>query len=594
MHMKKPLVVDFESYYEKSKKGLNVSNLGVPNYVRDSYAYMLAIKGEDFEWVGTVEECQKKFNEDFWTDHQFWAANAVFDETWARRYFPTDRMAPWGCILDQGATSQYAQQVDKMVLGLLGKKIDKSTRDLMSAVHYNELPDDKKQQVLDYCLGDAREEWECLQHLPVPSDIEQRVAAYTRMTNVRGVRVNRELVEKDREALEVARHTSKWDIPWIDDNESPLSTLELAKWCQVKDIPCPQSIAKTDEDCDRLMGLHPELDRVIGLMRSYRKCNTVLEKIRTLENRITGDDILPMEMIYCGARHTRRWSSRGFNIQNLDAQPFELGNGYSVDPRAWIIPRPGKKFLIYDFSQIEPRCLNWLVGNEGLLELIRKGFGLYEAYARSANIWTEDSPLKSSDPKLYKNVKAQVLGLGYGMGAARFNQSMPDLSQSEAQDTVNDWRQRNAGIVGMWRTFDKVIMDTVRSKDRELALQLPTGDVLRHFCVRACHGGFESYTTKADFSGMSKQANLWGGVLTENVTQRMARDIIAEAILELEAAGLPVIFSAHDEVIMEVDDDQATLEDAMKTAEKIMTTPPAWAEGLPLAVEGGVYDHYVK
>lgn len=589
----KPIVVDFESFYQK-KGPLSASTQGVANYVRDSYAYMLALKGEDLQWVGTVEEAQKKFNADFWADHQFWAANAVFDETWARRYFPSDRMKPWKCILDKGAVSQYAQEVAKLSLGLLGKKVDKTTRDLMNGVHYQDLPDDKKQQVLDYCLGDAVEEWECLQRLPEPSAVEDKIAAYTRMTNVRGIRINRELLEQDKEALQVAAHEAKWSLPWIDDNEAPLSPLELAKWCQHRGLPCPDSRAKTDVECDRLMAEHPELRKVIMAMRRYQKCNTMLKKVGSLMGRLQDNDIFGMEMIYCGARHTRRWSSRGFNIQNLDAQPFDLGNGYAVDPRAWLVPRAGKVFLIYDFSQIEPRCLNWLVGNDSFLDLVRQGFGLYEAYARSANMWREDAPLKQANPKLYKLVKAQVLGLGYGMGAGRFNESVPDLTPFEAQDAVNDWRQRNPGVVTMWRAFDSVIREAVRSRERVLALQLPTGDYLRHFSVKACRGGFESITTRADYTPGSRQMNLWGGVLTENVTQRMARDVMAEAILRLEAAGLPVLFSAHDEVIMEIDDDEATIKDAMATAEKIMTQEPEWAEGLPLAVEGGVHTKYVK
>ena len=91
---------------------------------------------------------------------------------------------------------------------------------------------------------------------------------------------------------------------------------------------------------------------------------------------------------------------------------------------------------------------------------------------------------------------------------------------------------------------------------------------------------------------MSKQPNLWGGTMAENVTQRMARDVLAEAVVRLENAGLPVVFHAHDEVILEVD--IGSREEAKREAEKILMMAPPWAPDLPLGVEGDFADTYVK
>lgn len=595
----KDLVVDFESYYKKTTKtvkGMNVSDSGVPNYVRDSYAYMLAITGVGFEWVGTIQECQEQFNEDFWADHQFWAANAVFDETWARRYFPTDRMKPWRCILDKGAASQYAHSVAGLVKGLFGHKVDKTVRDQMNGVHFDDLDPETKLKVFDYCREDAREEWDCLQALPEPSDVENRLAAYTRMTNVRGVLINRELVEQDREALLAAQHEAKMSLPWIDESDTVLSPKALKEWCQFMRIPCPASREQGDPECERLMREYPKLGEVVSNMRRYQQYNVLIKKTETILKRLREDDTLPLELIYCGARHTRRWSCRGVNIQNLHAQPMVLPGGYEIRPRHWLVARPGKVFYIPDFSQIEPRCLNWCVGNWELIDLIEEGYGLYEAYARSAGLWSQREAMKQADPALYKKVKAQVLGLGYGMGVARFMEQLPGVSEEEASGMVKDWRSRNSKITGKWKAFDRLIMDTVRAKgDQTLTIQLPTGDTLSHFLVAANrYGGFRSITTRADLSPSSRQNNLWGGVLVENMTQRMARDVMGESILKLEDAGIPCLFSAHDEIIMEVDDTPGTRKDVEEFATKTMTTPPEWAEGLPLAVEGEFHHHYTK
>jgi DNA polymerase len=72
----------------------------------------------------------------------------------------------------------------------------------------------------------------------------------------------------------------------------------------------------------------------------------------------------------------------------------------------------------------------------------------------------------------------------------------------------------------------------------------------------------------------------------------MARDVMAESVLRLEDAGLPVIFHAHDEVVVEVD--VGNKEEARKEAEHLMSIAPAWAEGLPLAVEGDFSETYTK
>jgi len=584
----KNFVVDFESYYGPE---LNVSDIGVRNYCKESYAYMVGIHGEGVDFVGTPEEAYKKFNRYFFEESQFWAANAVFDETWAKRYWG-DCMLPWKCIFDRGAVNQYAHSMDKLLCGLTGEGMDKTTRDKMKGVHYDDLDADKKQLVLDYCLNDAREEWNALQQLPEPTAIEDKLAAWTRMTNVRGVRINRERVEADKQVLQEAQHHAKWSIPWIEDREVPLSAHELQKWCQYKGYPCPASRDKKDPVCAQMMEDYPELGQVIGHMRNFQSFNVLIKKINSLLGRLDGNDELPMELIYCGARHTRRWSSRGVNVQNLAANPIVIGD-YEINPRHWFIARPGKTFYIPDFSQIEPRCLNWLVGNWKLLDLIKEGYGLYEAYARSNGLWTQEAPMKSSDPVFYKTIKAQVLGLGYGMGAKRFAEVL-GTDEMTSKEMVTQWRTINNGITKLWATCDQDVFAANKSADRMIELEMPTGDKLRHFDVQFNGRDYISYTIRGDKTPASKQSHLWGGVLVENMTQRMARDILGEAVIKIEEAGIPCLWSSHDEIIMEIDDTPEARKEAKEVADRIMTTPPDWAPDLPLAVEGDFHKHYTK
>lgn len=222
---KQDIVVDYESYYSK-KQDVSAGTVGVKNYVRDSYAYLISIVGPGIEFVGSIEEAQKKFSDAFWQqpNTRFWAANANFDELWTRRYWPDAKgMKPWHCILDQGATSQLPQSLSGIARALWGKKVDKSIRDWMDGKHWKDLDDQHKKEVTDYCLSDALEERHVLETLRVPSTIEAKIAAHTRMCNLRGVRIDADRLAQDREELLKFQHDAFLRIPWHND-EAPLST----------------------------------------------------------------------------------------------------------------------------------------------------------------------------------------------------------------------------------------------------------------------------------------------------------------------------------------------------------------------------------
>jgi DNA polymerase len=628
-------VIDFESYYDKE---ISVTTQGLPNYVRATDAYLVSVCTDDFEFCGTMAELGRSVNVDeLARSARPVAANANFDQALWAKYFPPFKL-PWHCVLDHAASHQYPTNVAGVSKALLGLKVDKSTRDEMKGVHYEALPDARKQEVIDYCMNDALVEKQILNTLPPMDAFEEKVALHTRMINRRGVYIDLAKVERDKQYLERI-HFDAWQrIPWTDKDEDlgrpPLSAQAFAEYCQGKGVVAPASLDKSDVDTNAWLKQHPELAIVVDDMRAYRTSNTLLEKLKSLE-RIADGDKLPLEILYCGARHTRRWSSKGFNVQNLTRDPMfnrimrEWPEFVNVDDRTknsegktprdlvgiffreYLIPPPGMKWGIIDLAQIEPRCLNWLIGNEVLLAKIRLGYSVYEAYAATYEGWNgKPGTLKKEYGIVrYTLLKNTVLGLGYGMGESRFAE-YAKVDAEEATRVVRGYRAGNAGIVGFWRQFDQSIAQAVLSKDRELAIQMPTGDYLRHFNVRQKlvqvevtdketglkHTKFrqaqESYTIRGDFSQASHQPRCWGGTLTENVTQRMARDVLAEAVLRLEDAGFPVYFHAHDEVILGLP--EATAERDLKEAERLMLISPDWCPDLPLGVEGKVAAHYEK
>ena len=588
----KNVVIDFESYYDKE---VSVTELGTPNYVNAADAYLVGMVIGGKAQCGTVKEMGPLL-EQLAKDPTVRpvAANSNFDQAWWEKYFPPFQH-DWHCLLDHGVYHQYPRSLAGLVGAVLGDTVDKTIREGMRGKRYQDLTAGHQLKIQEYCMNDCKVEWQCLQKLSPMSLLEEKVAVHTRRVNRRGVAVNTVLVKDDKARLEAMREDALQKIPWHDESP-PLSGKALARHCVEHNLPIPKSVAKTDEACMELMTFSPELAELIGHLRRFRRANTMLAKIEALELRLTGQGILPLDLLYCGAPHTRRWSSQGFNIQNLDKEPLFISDKIgSVWTRNWIIPRPGKIFYIADFSQIEPRCLNWLAGNEEMLAGLRNGLSYYEAYARVTKGWKgAPGTLKAEFGKeRYTKLKNEALGCGYGMGAAKYT-TYAKVSEEEARRIVDGFRRANPKVVQLWRDLDRHIAKAAAESERQLVVDMPSGEPLFHFNVHQNgQRGFESYVVNCGDSFTNRQPRLWGGTLTENVTQRMARDILAEAIVKLEAAGLPVVFTVHDEVVLEVDDD-ASKEEAKKIAEEILVTAPEWAQDLPLGVEGTFAAAYTK
>jgi len=316
-----------------------------------------------------------------------------------------------------------------------------------------------------------------------------------------------------------------------------------------------------------------------------------------MQNRIRPDGTMAYGMKYMGA-HTGRWSGDAkFNVQNLPRNEM-----FGVDLRGCIVPRDGKKFIICDLAQIEPRVLAWLSGNTGLLEAVRNGYGIYEAAAKNMGLWTgEKGTLKKSDAPLYQLVKAMVLGLGYGAGAKKFAliakmQYGLDMTEVKSGQLVNDFRNRNQPILGLWRKLEG---DFQRAKaDKQLEVGLPSGRVLTYRNIMSQWPEKQKYDKSGKVRKPSwtacverggPQIPFYGGKLCENLVQAVARDVMGHAVLRLEKAGFPVVMHVHDEAICEVDNSTPADE-----IERLMSVCPDWLEGCPIGAEATDAVRYKK
>jgi DNA polymerase len=276
---------------------------------------------------------------------------------------------------------------------------------------------------------------------------------------------------------------------------------------------------------------------------------------------------------------------------------------FGVNFRHMIRPKDGNKLIVADLSQIEVRTLCWLAEDKKALELIRDSDDIYHAFGVLLGLHNPDNgALKDYDKQLRHKVKSIALGCGYGMGAAKFS-VFSGMPLEEALGAVNNYRNRMIAVPKLWRSLDQS-MATACAIGEPFQLELPSGRALRYGKIKRMKDTSSAdpsryvgknrfrYIGKIVRNGQLRDFPLWGGILTENLSQGLARDIFSDMMLRVDAAGFPVILHVHDEMVCEVPEAQA--EESLAKILEIMHTPPDWIPDIPVAAEGHILDYYTK
>ncbi len=283
---------------------------------------------------------------------------------------------------------------------------------------------------------------------------------------------------------------------------------------------------------------------------------------------------------------------------------------------AFIAP-PGHTLIDADFSAIEARVISWLAGEEWVLEVFRTTGLIYEATA-SQLYGVPIDLIKKGNPEysLRQYGKAATLALGYQGGAIALITAghLPeDTPTEQLEDIKNRWRASNKRIVDLWYKMQSAAVQVIsqggsvglkclvlaREFNYEqgtdcMTITLPSGRKLYYVAPQI--GQNQWGNPSISYMGMDQKTKKWkrietyGGKLVENCVQAIARDCLAQAIDHLEAAGLPVVFHVHDEVVIDCDPNAATLEGVVK----IMAQPIPWAPDLPLDADGWVGQFFKK
>lgn len=583
----RPTAIDFESYYDDK---LSIGLQGQEKYLEETDVYMVAIAADDINYCGPVENAPwEKLHNRLWLAHNYSFDGCVINVLQRKGIIPKVSGSNQFCTSNLAAYLQCPRSLADASYFLLNREVSKDPRKFMKGKQWRDVEEEKKKEIIAYAEADAKT---CLELYTKYShkmpEMEVELANHTTRMGWNGLAVDKDKVKEGIEKLEWAMIKAEREIPWASNDLPPLSLVELAKWCRDQGIEPPVTTNEDSPECIEWEEKYGEKYPVVAAMRTYRKANTILSKIKILETRMRSDGTFPFGLRYCGAFTGRFSGDSRFNMQNLPR-----GEILGVDLRSCIIPRPNKIFIIADFAQIEPRVLAKIAQNEKLLEAMRKGYGIYEAFAASALGWQgEPGTFKKTDPSGYMLAKASVLGLGYGAGWKKFKQIAAiqyglSLSDDEAAKTVDNFRMRNRQIVELWQKLEQGLK---RSYKSDFEVELPSGRTLTY---RGVDDSLRSPYGKPAWGasqGYSKEkTTLWGGKLCENVIQATARDILAESVLRLEKAGLRVVCHIHDEVIIECDP-----QTDIREVREIMCKPPEWMEDLPIDVEAEKATFYKK
>ncbi len=306
-----------------------------------------------------------------------------------------------------------------------------------------------------------------------------------------------------------------------------------------------------------------------------------------------------------GARFAHLWTpeSRGVNLRNR------------------IIPAPGNKFILSDLKTIEPRVLWDLAEDYDALNLLKTGMSVYHIHARTTMGWDNGDldVLKETDAAalaVYQFAKARILALGYQAGWIKFitmaqiyeADAAFDVPITEADTAAFEAYLRKVHIpewVAMWKKADadlrrtyvnswKVVTEFRRSNPKirnlwtalnemakkavgdNLEIELPSGRILLYRDVRMDKGQMSGIVMKF---GKPIRQKLYGGILTENICQAIARDIFIDGLIRVNQAGHRVVLDVYDELVAEVPKDSTT---AAKEVQSLMAVTPEWRPTLPV------------
>lgn len=445
-----------------------------------------------------------------------------------------------------------------------------------------------------------------------------------------GVRIDKSLVENAIKCDEGYQEELYKEALELTKLENPNSPSQLRKWLEEETKLKVENLTKATVSELLEKDIPTKAKRVLELRQDMSK--TSVRKYEAMDRAICKDERVRGLLQFYGAA-TGRWAGRLVQVQNLPRNTMSdldlarnlllEGNYEAIELlfdsvpdvlsqliRTAFIPSENSRFIVSDFSAIEARVIAWLAGESWRLDVFNSHGKIYEASASQMFGVPLEEITKDSEYRRKGKISELALGYQGSVGALKAMGAIDmGLEEQELKPLVDTWRRSNPNIVKLWWDIGDAAIKVVKErttikmqyglkfsyKSGILFITLPSGRSLAY--VRPRIGIDERFMKdKLTFEGIMPGTRKWGrvdtygGKLTENIIQAIARDCLAESMLKLDKKGYKIAFHVHDEVVLDVPKDKGSL----KEVEDIMGLPIEWAKGLPLGAEGFEAEYYKK
>ena len=474
-----------------------------------------------------------------------------------------------------------------------------------------------------------------LDRFPMPAE-EERLWQMDVLMNAFGVRIDTGMLEGALVINGFCEQQLTEEAVRLTGLANPNSEKQLSVWIYEKTgdkVPNMQK-ATVSEMLGR--DYPKDVHRMLEIRQQLGK--TSIKKYMAMDVSKCGDDRIRGLTQYYGANRTGRWSGRLVQMQNLprnyiktldyareavkkrnyDGLKLLYGNvpdTLSQLIRTAFVPSEGNKFVVADFSAIEARVIAWLAGEQWVNEVFATHGKIYEATASQMFHIPIDKIVKGNpEYSLRQKGKVATLALGYQGGTSALIQMGAlemGLSEDELPDIVQRWRDANPRIRDLWWKVQQASIACVQTAQPQavpglifalegdllygqsfLTVRLPSGRKL--FYPRPFISDNQFGRPAVHYYGLGTNKtwgieSTYGGKMTENIVQAIARDCLAEILKRIHARGLQVVFHVHDEVIIDAPQ-SVTVEEICA----LMAEPIPWAQGLVLKGAGFEGAYYMK
>lgn len=630
--------LDFETYSEK-----NLKDVGAYRYAEDpSTEIMLIGFAIDEHPVRVCEPGDSELQELFDAINSgatIVAHNAPFErlicrEVGLRTGWPKIKDEQWNCTAARGRALGLPGSLEDMAIALnLMKQKNKAGSALITKyckpakAGRRNIKDNRDDYLAfkEYCGDDVDVSREIDRVVPELSIDEQKVFLHDLSVNDRGIPVDVPLLHKAAKIIA--------DLEAHFENESlrvagvrATQRDRVIEWLGQHDLVLDNLQAKTVEDAMLLPDLNPVVKEFLELR--YESSRVGTKKNKKMLELVCQDETIKGSFLYHSAT-TGRYGAKGVQVQNfgkadsdaMQEKVLALIDSGSAEEflkefprpltaiskcmRGFIKAIPGQRLLIADYSSIEARVLAWLANETFLLEAYVQGEDVYKKMAASIYGCT----IEEVDSHKRFFGKQVILGAGYSMGPKRFRDRCKDfgviIPASEATRIIDLYRESVPKIAHYWKRVDLAAIKAVstgqpvkagkcvfRIEKDFLKIDLPSSRSLSFYQPRLIQTDWG--TPKVEFTGFfngkAVPEGLYGGLITQNICQAVARDLLCNGMLESEDNGYPIILHCHDEAVSMVADGIGSVGDYMDQLCRL----PEWAEGLPLAAEGEEAPRYKK